>query len=187
MRLRSSTNIEVADAHREIVLRGQAADRVCVGALRSGLMSLARFAFETSFLNVRRSVFPDAPGRRASTVPRSRGTQRFKQPVPAERPDRAPDPAGVGVFDARVAREVDAGPCEQSGVRQSVAGITVVEKNRCIRISAAGAWSVPVRRRTSGAGRDNFRDNRRDSRRARKSRSRLYLAFSLAAVRWPSG
>ena len=37
-----------------------------------------------------------------------------------------------------------------------------------------GRRSEPVFR----AGRDNFRDNRRDSRWARKSRSRLYLAFS---------
>jgi hypothetical protein len=35
-----------------------------------------------------------------------------------------------------VAREVDAGSCKQSGVRQSVAGIVVGEKNRCIQISA---------------------------------------------------
>ena len=38
---------------------------------------------------------------------------------------------------------------QQSGVRQSVAGIVVGEKNRCIRISAPGAWSVAVRRRSS--------------------------------------
>ena len=39
-------------------------------------------------------------------------------------------------FNARVAREVEAGACTQSGVCQSVAGIAVVEKNRCIWIIA---------------------------------------------------
>jgi hypothetical protein len=43
-----------------------------------------------------------------------------------------------------VAREVDAGSCEQSGVWQSVAGIAVVEKNRCIRISAPDPWNGAV-------------------------------------------
>ena len=46
-------------------------------------------------------------------------------------------------------REVDAGSCEQSGVRQSVAGIVVDEKNRCIRIGAQGASGVAVQRRSS--------------------------------------
>jgi len=45
---------------------------------------------------------------------------------------------------------VDAGSCEQSGVCQSVAGIAVAEKNRCLRISTPGAWSVAVRHPSSG-------------------------------------
>jgi hypothetical protein len=35
-------------------------------------------------------------------------------------------------------------------VCQSVAGIAVAEKNRCLRISAAGGWSVAVRHQSSG-------------------------------------
>jgi hypothetical protein len=54
------------------------------------------------------------------------------------------------VFNAQVAREVDAGSCEQSDARQSVAGIVVGEKNRCILITAPSAWSVAVRRHCSG-------------------------------------
>jgi len=45
--------------------------------------------------------------------------------------------------------DVDAGSCEQSGVRQSVAGIAVAEKNRCIRTSDPGWWTVAVRRQSS--------------------------------------
>ena len=44
MRLRTSTNIEVYGRTSRDSFEG--ADRVCVGALRSGLMSLARFAFQ---------------------------------------------------------------------------------------------------------------------------------------------
>lgn len=59
-------------------------------------------------------------------------------------------PRAPHVVNARVAREVDAGSCDQSGVRQSVAGIVVGEKNRCIQITAPGAGSVAVRRHCSG-------------------------------------
>jgi len=48
-----------------------------------------------------------------------------------------------------VARDVDAGSCEQSGLRQSLAGNAVAEKNRCIRTSDPGAWTVAVRRQFS--------------------------------------
>ena len=79
--------------------------------------------------------------------------------MPAEGPDRALDPTSVRRLNARVAREVDAGSCEQSDARQSVAGIVVGEKNRCLRITAPGR----VERRRSAplfrAGRDNFRDS----------------------------
>ena len=54
------------------------------------------------------------------------------------------------VVNAQVAREVDAGSCGESGVRQSVAGIVVVEKNRCIRIGAPGAWSVAFNAQLQG-------------------------------------
>ena len=74
---------------------------------------------------------------------------RLKEPVPAEGPIVS-EIRGAACLNARVAREVDAGSCEQSGVRQSVAGIAVAEKNRCLRISAPGAWSVAVRHRSSG-------------------------------------
>ncbi len=77
------------------------------------------------------------------------GTQRFKEPVPAEGPIVRQIRRAPRVFNARMAREVDAGSCEQSGVRQSVAGIVVGEKNRCIRISAPGAGSIAVRRQSS--------------------------------------
>jgi len=42
----------------------------------------------------------------------------------------------VSVFNARVARDLDAGSCEQSGARQSVAGIIDGEKNRCLPAAA---------------------------------------------------
>jgi hypothetical protein len=42
-----------------------------------------------------------------------------------------------------VTREVDASTSEQSGVRQSFAGIVVGEKNRCVRISVPDATGTP--------------------------------------------
>jgi len=42
-----------------------------------------------------------------------------------------------------VAREVDASTSEQSGVRQSLAGIAVGEKNRCIRIGVPDTTGTP--------------------------------------------
>jgi hypothetical protein len=57
--------------------------------------------------------------------------------------DRALDPACVRGFNARAVREVDAGSCEQSGVRQSVAGIVVGEKNRCISEGAPAREKSP--------------------------------------------
>ncbi len=74
-----------------------------------------------------------------------RGTQRFSEPVPAEGRGASRIGRASGVFDTRVAREVDAGSHEQSGVGQSVAGIVVGEKNRCLPISASGAWIVEAR------------------------------------------
>jgi hypothetical protein len=77
---------------------------------------------------------------RRSTAAR---TQRFKEPMPAEGPIVRWIPGAALPFNARGAREVDAGSCEQSGVRQSVAGIAVVEKNRCIRMIAPGRGAAP--------------------------------------------
>src|SRR6478735_8775201 len=51
------------------------------------------------------------------------------------------------VFNARVARDVDAGSCEQGGVRQSVAGMVAGEKNRCVT-----SGSATPRPAESGAG-----------------------------------
>jgi hypothetical protein len=59
------------------------------------------------------------------------------------------DPARVGCLQRASGLRVDAGSCEQSGVCQSVAGIAVAEKNRCLRISAPVAWSVAVRCQSS--------------------------------------
>ena len=42
-----------------------------------------------------------------------------------------------------------AGSCEQSGVCQAVAGISVAEKNRCLQISAPAARIVAARRQSS--------------------------------------
>lgn len=53
----------------------------------------------------------------------------------------APDPRAVRLLNARVAREVDASTCEQGTIGQSLAGIVVGDKNRCIRASASGANS----------------------------------------------
>jgi len=66
------------------------------------------------------------------------------------RRDRELDPAGVGCLQRASGQIVDAGACEQSGVCQSVAGIAVAEKNRCLRISAPGLWSVAVPHQSSG-------------------------------------
>jgi hypothetical protein len=52
------------------------------------------------------------------------------------------------------------------------------EKNRCLRISARGACSVAVRHQSSGLAETISGTIEGDTRRARKSRSRLYLAFS---------
>ena len=67
-----------------------------------------------------------------------------------QKPDRELDPATSGAFIARVAREVVVGLREQSGVRQSVGGIAVAEKNRYLRISAPRASSGAVRHRSAG-------------------------------------
>jgi hypothetical protein len=75
--------------------------------------------------------------------------QRFREPVPAEDPIVCQIPRAPGVVNARVAREVDAGSGAQSAAGQSVAGIVVGEKNRCIRIGAPGQGSVALQGRSS--------------------------------------
>ena len=77
------------------------------------------------------------------------GTQRFKEPVRAEGPIVRQIPQTRRVFNARVAREVDAALCEQSCLHRPVAGIVVGEKNRCIRIGAPGQGSIALRGRSS--------------------------------------
>lgn len=95
--------------------------------------------------------------------------------MPAEGRNRDRIPRAVLSFNARVAREVDAGSCEQGGLRQSVAGIAVVEKNRCIRISAPNAWSGALGRQSSGLAGTTISG---DSRAAlnRLARLRIFLA-----------
>ena len=75
---------------------------------------------------------------------------RFREPGACRRPDRELNPAGRGCLQRARAREVGAGSCEQSVVCQSVVGIAVAEMNRCLRISAPGAWTVAARHQSSG-------------------------------------
>jgi hypothetical protein len=51
------------------------------------------------------------------------------------------------------------GSCEQSDGGQSIAGMIVGEKNRCLMVSAVDARIAGLSRWTLRAGRDNFRDN----------------------------
>jgi hypothetical protein len=75
--------------------------------------------------------------------------RRFTGPVPTEDRSCARSRVRPRVGNARVAREVDAGSCAQNGVHQPVAGIVVGEKNRCIRIGAAGQGSIALWGRSS--------------------------------------
>jgi hypothetical protein len=70
--------------------------------------------------------------------------------VPAEDPIlrwilRAPQ-----VVNAQVAREVDAGSCGEGGVRQSVAGIVVVEKNAAFRLALLARGASPFNAHLQG-------------------------------------
>jgi len=72
---------------------------------------------------------------------------------------------------------VDASTSEQSGARQSIAGIVDGEKNRCLPAAAR----QHVRRYFNSvlrAGRDNFRDKNGDKPVPRKSKRVVYLGFS---------
>jgi hypothetical protein len=75
------------------------------------------------------------------------------------RPVRAPDPRAPRILNARPTGEVGVSPCEQNDAWQSLAGILVGEKNRCIPTSAPGVDAALFRGRFWGLGRDNFRDN----------------------------
>ena len=68
--------------------------------------------------------------------------KRLQEPVPAEGTIVRQVPRAPRVFNAQVGREVDAGLCEQSDVRQSVAGIVVGEKNRCLPMAQTSARSA---------------------------------------------
>ena len=94
---------------------------------------------------------------------------------------RLPVPARDPPFTRDHEREVDASPCEQSRGHQSLAGMLVVEKNRCTRI---GVSSARARRSAAvfRAGRDSIRDSYGDNLSPRKLRGRLYLVFSRGEV-----
>jgi hypothetical protein len=74
-----------------------------------------------------------------------RQRQRFGEPVPAEGLIVSQIRRVSGGLQAASGQRADAGSCEQSGECQSVAGIAVAEKNRCLRLTAPGAWSVADR------------------------------------------
>ena len=50
-------------------------------------------------------------------------------------PFATPAPRASRILNARLTREVDASSCEQSSVRQSLAGMVVGKKNRCILVT----------------------------------------------------
>jgi hypothetical protein len=102
---------------------------------------------------------------------------RFDRPVPADGPFISSDLRTLRVLDARPTRYVDASTSEQSGARQSLAGIVVGEKNRCLLAAARRH----VRRSFNSvlrAGRDNLRDKNGDKPVPRKSKRVVYLGFS---------
>ena len=72
---------------------------------------------------------------------------------------RALEPRTFPVLAPRPIRNMDAASCDEMLARQSVAGIVVVEKNRCIRISALDRPIVAVQPWVLRAGRDKCRDN----------------------------
>ena len=91
-------------------------------------------------------------GRWISECPDCRPTTLLRPHVYGGSVDRrfAVSPARVRsaasrVLNARVNREVDVSVGEQSGVRQSLAGMVVAEKNRCVRISAPSACAATFR------------------------------------------
>jgi len=55
--------------------------------------------------------------------------------VRAGGPVRAADPLSSRLLNARLTGEVDASSCEESAVHQSLAGMVVGEKNRCILVT----------------------------------------------------
>ena len=80
-------------------------------------------------------------------------------------------------FNVGVVREVDAGPCVQDGVPQSLRAYFSAKRTAAFRSALRARGTSPFGANLQ-SWQDNFGDNRGDSRPARKSRSRLYLAFS---------
>ena len=68
-------------------------------------------------------------------------------------------PCNVDVADLRPIQEVDASPCSEVGPGQGLAGMTTVERNRCIPMSGSGGAVAAISSQVFGTGRDNFRDN----------------------------
>jgi hypothetical protein len=103
--------------------------------------------------STRRSA-PSTPHRESAgslrTCTRAAGVQWFREPVPAEGVIVSRIRRASGVFNARVVKGRTPAHASKSSVCQSVAGIAVAEKNRCLRISAPGAWSVAARHQSSG-------------------------------------
>jgi hypothetical protein len=125
---------ETPAKHRE--LRGDADEHRCC---RKSLIGSALVGFGVRQHARRESISKRAPSMKVAV----HRTGAFR------RPDREPDPAVSGVFNTRVARELDAGSSEQSGLRQSLAGNAVTEKNRWIRTNVPGAWTGAFRRQFS--------------------------------------
>ena len=138
--------------------------RACAASLETLRISWLCVGDSNSF-----RTFDLTDGRRQTAVQRTGACQTL---------DRAPDPACAA--------------CRQRASGQR-SGRRLMRPKRCAPISCRHRCrrKEPLhsdhrsgrgeRRRSASlfrAGRDNFRDNRGGSRRARKSRSRLYLAFS---------
>lgn len=103
--------------------------------------------------------------------------ERSREPVPVEDPIVGQIPRVPYVVNVRVTRELYAGSCAQSGVHQSVAGIASAKRTAAFesafRASEASSFGANLQGRQG-----QFRGQSRGQSGARKSRSRLYLAFS---------
>ena len=80
-----------------------------------------------------------------------------------------------------ITREVATSPCEQSRGRQSLAGMLVVEKNRCTRIGISYPLAPPFRGGFQSR-QGQFQGQLWGQLSPRKLRGRLYLAFSRGEV-----
>jgi hypothetical protein len=102
--------------------------------------------------------------------------------VPAGRPFRAPDPPAPRVLNARLTKEVDASTCEQSHGFQSLVGIVVGEKNRCVRIGVAEAPRGAIPRAGYESWQGQFQGQFGPEQCSRNSKPVVYLAFSRGEV-----